>query len=173
MIQIATFKLGESALANTFLKEHSPRSTEKQSGMFFHGDYIGIIYDDGEDNPDDRKATLRIRLEGERQKLDLIEHELECARIELPEAKKDLAKIMIPGYTPQMSNGEVKKALEKDKKDTRYVTADEVETVKKALNSSIARVESLEGLILTNEFELRRIGYSIQGFEKMLGLLKK
>ena len=173
MIKIRTFKLDEWEEANKFLEIHSPRSTEKQSGMFFHSDYIGIIYDDGKDNPEDRRATMRLRLEGERQKYDILEHEVESAKIELPEAEKDLEKVMIPGYTPQTSNGGLKELLQKSGKSTKGVYAGDLEKVKTTINTAIARVESLKGLILTNEFELRRTKYSIQGYEKLLGLLKK
>ena len=83
MLQIQSFKVGEDKEFNEFVKNHPPRSSEKQSGIVFHGDRAIVIYDDFVVDELNKKNIIYSFYENAIQKLITIEPDIEITKLEL------------------------------------------------------------------------------------------
>lgn len=151
MIKIKAFPVENYEEANAFIKDNPPRSTEKQSGMIFHNGNIVIIYDDGFENPVDREGTIKTLLEGARQKLWLVEHQLETAKLALEElAPKD--------FEPKLSSSKLKELVKEEMPDAEY----------KDIESRVNQIENAENTLTMDLHEYKRIEREIKAYENLL-----
>ena len=159
MIKIKTFPIEDAENANKFMLKNPPRSTEKQSGLVFHNGNIVIIYDDGKFNPNDRLGRIRSLLEGERAKLEIVEHSRSVAAVALEqEAPK--------GWKRGMSQKEFREICAKESGNNEYIPA-------QMIDQRMGRVEQLDNQILMDTHEVRRMKIEIQAYEKELAESEK
>ena len=174
MIQLKAFKVEDYEDFNQFVEKNPPRSTEKQSGIIFHEGNILVIYDDGRDNPQDRRAMIKTHLEGTRQKKAIIEIKLETARVALPHVKANLDKIRPKWYRSGMSHKEIRKFMgeEKPAKDGKvapeFLPAEAIDNMVQKMDGLQGQINSLVDQILLDEHEVARLGYEIEAQEKLL-----
>lgn len=158
---IKSFPIADYDAANKFMAENPPRSTEKQSGIIFHNGFIAIIYDDGKDNPNDKKAMLAHLLEGDREKRSLVEHSIEVTGLAL-------AEIVPKGYKEGMSKTKFKELLavegKKDKEGKAYIEAAEVDNV-------LNQITNLENTNRMDKHEYNRLTREIKAYETQLAKL--
>ena len=155
MIKLAAFDItSEVEEFNKFVEAHPPRSTEKQSGIVFHDGYAVVIYDDGKENPEEKRSLIRSLMEGERHKLFLVEHSL-------GEAQAAIKKLRPNGYKKGMTATELRKLLEKNTGVEDYIPAEQ-------LNSVHAQLEQLENQVLMDTHEMKRLNYSLDSYQNML-----
>ena len=145
------------------MKEHAPRSTEKQSGIVFHNGQVVIIYEDGIENPEDKKGKIIGEREGDKQKLLLVEHSLNQAKAALEEETKSLEEIVPKGYKTGMSDSEIRKLMTGD-----YTPAELISKLREKVEPIEARIENLNNEILMDTHEKKRLTYSISAWDKML-----
>lgn len=165
MKRIATFPINEAEKANAFMEKNPPRSTPQQSGIIFHNGFITIIFDDGKPTLSDKVGFYTHLLEGDREKLWLVEHSIEVNA-------KAMADIKPKWYTANMSKTEIKKHLEKeavvkkDKEGKAYIPTEEVDTL-------VNQITNLENEEKMDKHEFNRLTLNIKSYEKLLAALKK
>lgn len=167
MIKLKTYPITEADSANEFMKEHPPRSTEKQSGIVFHNGHIVIIHDDGSLNPSEEKGRIYGELEGDRGKMFLVKHSLTMAELALDKELEDLQKLVPEGYQMEMGDDELKKLLAVGTEAT-FVPKAQVEKFKESIKPNEDRIGNLKNEILMDNHELNRLEHSLRGWEKML-----
>jgi IS1 family transposase len=107
MIKIKSFPLDKADEASDFLIEHTPLSTEKQSGIAYTVSHIMIMYDDGVFNYKNMVNKWR----------NLIGKEIETIEVNKHQIKKNnryIADLAPKGYKQSMTDVELVKLCEEE-----------------------------------------------------------
>lgn len=160
MKRIQSFPIGEYEKANKFMELHAPRSTPQQSGVVFHNGNIVIIWDDGKEHASDKVGFYKHLLEGDREKLWIVEQSIENTKIALADIKPKW-------YVDGMSKTDIRKKLEeeavvkKDKEGKEYIPTEQVDEL-------INQITNLENQDRMDKHEFNRLTREVKAYENLL-----